>query len=61
MAQITPPTGGATYTITLDAPQTVGQLVLSSGGTSGGYTIADSGSNTLTFSNTTAGAPARSR
>lgn len=48
----------APLTITLDAPQTVGTLVLGSGSAGVGYTIAGSGSNTLTFSNLNNNAPA---
>ena len=38
-------------TVTLDAPQTVGSLLLGSGNPGMGYTLSGSGSNTLTFSN----------
>ena len=39
-------------TVTLDAPQTVGTLLLGSGNLGVGYTVSGSGSNALTFSNT---------
>src|SRR5205085_11413283 len=46
-----------TRTITLDAPQTVGTLFLgNSGGTTVGYTLSGTGSNTLSFNNSNIGA-----
>jgi autotransporter-associated beta strand protein len=39
-------------TVTLDKPQTVGTLILGSGTPGVGYTLSGTGSNTLTFSNT---------
>jgi len=42
----------APVTITLDVPQTIGTLLLGSGVPGVGYTLSGSGSNTLTFSNT---------
>ncbi|MGA2258995.1 MAG: PEP-CTERM sorting domain-containing protein, partial [Thermoguttaceae bacterium] len=49
----------AALTVTLDAPQTVGTLVLGSGNPGVGYTLSGSGSNTLTFSNINNNAPAQ--
>ena len=46
-------------TITLDAPQTVGTLQLGAGSLGSGYTLKDTGSNTLTFSNTSNNAAAQ--
>jgi autotransporter-associated beta strand protein len=47
----------AALTITLDAPQTVGTLVLgNSAGSSVGYTLSGSAANTLTFNNSGSGA-----
>jgi autotransporter-associated beta strand protein len=47
----------AAMTITLDSPQTVGNLVLgNSGSTSVGYTLMGSGSNSLTLNNSGSGA-----
>ena len=42
--------------ITLDAPQTVGTLLLGAGSQGGGYTVHDTGSNKLTFDNAGNGA-----
>ena len=47
----------AALTVTIDAPQTVGTLVLGSGTPGTGYTL--SGSNALTFSNISNIAPAQ--
>jgi fibronectin-binding autotransporter adhesin len=46
-------------TISLDAPQTVGTLVLGSGTPGVGYTLNGTASNTLTFSNLNNNAPAQ--
>ena len=51
-AVISVATSGANYTVTLNAPQTVGFLDLGSGSAGYGYTLSGSGGNTLTFSDT---------
>ncbi|MGA2257199.1 MAG: autotransporter-associated beta strand repeat-containing protein, partial [Thermoguttaceae bacterium] len=57
-AMINVPTNSP-LTVTLDAPQTIGTLVLGSGNPGVGYTLSGSGGNTLTFSNTSNNAPAQ--
>ena len=49
----------AALTITLDAPETIGTLLLGSGTPGLGYTLSGSGSNKLTFNNAGNNAPAQ--
>ena len=48
----------AALTVMLDAPQNIGSLLLGSGSRTTGYTLSGSGSNSLTFSNTSNSSPA---
>ena len=50
---------GTAVTISLNAPATLGTLLLGSGSSGVGYSLVGSGSNTLTFSNTSNNAPAQ--